>query len=329
MEANKSFYTLLAISAFALLMVFGLLTKIVPLVVAHTIYYCQAKLSNIVFTLPHSFPSILVLALSLVILVGFSLLVFQLSKTAMFVRKVLKNKVKTPNKVRVITIELGIQDRLVVVKSRTLPSFCYGYIKPRICLSSSLIKSLSEGELKAVLLHESYHLKHRDPLKILLSQVAATMFFFVPILKDIHSHYALSKEISADQQAIKTNGLTKLRSALIKALNFSNPSLSGIAAFENESNLEKRIMVLTNRKDKFGLRISAVKLFISFLVFVFTFILLNLPVHAMEMEGNHHAYFICNYGDKCLLACSKGETTIEAPFSTEKPFTPADYSPTN
>ncbi len=73
-------------------------------------------------------------------------------------------------------------------------------------ISSNLIKSLSEGELKVVLLHESYHLKHRDPLKIILSQVATTMFFFVPILKDIHSHYALSKEISADLQANKTKG---------------------------------------------------------------------------------------------------------------------------
>jgi len=329
MGVNKSFYTLLIISVFALLMFFGLLTKIAPLSVAHTIYYCQAMLSNIVFTLPHSFPSIFVLGLSLVILVGFSLLVFQLLKTTVFVRKLLRDKIKTPKKVHDLSFLLGIQDRLDVVKSRKLSSFCYGYIKPRICLSTGLIKSLSRGELKAVLLHETYHLKHRDPLKILLSQVAATMFFFAPILRDIHNHYALSKEISADQQAIKMKGLKGLRSALVKAFSYSNPSLSGITAFTNESSLEKRIMFLTNRKNKPGIKISGIKLLVSFIVFTFALILLNLPVYAIEMDENHHAYFICNYGDECVLACSKGETSIEAPFSSEKPFTPANYSPNN
>lgn len=329
MGANKSFYILLIISVFVLLMVFGLLTKITPLAVAHTIYYCQAMLSNIVFTLPHSFPSIFVLALSLVMLVGFSLLVFQLSKTTLFIRKVLKNKIITPKKISDLSLELGIQDSLDVVKSKELSSFCYGYINPRICLSTSLVKSLGVGELKAVLLHESYHLKHRDPLKILLSQVAVTMFFFVPLLKDFHNHYALSKEISADQLAIKFKGLKGLRSALVKVFNYSNPNLSAVTAFAGESNLESRIRVLADQKSKLGIKISKVKLLVSFLVLMFTLVLLNLPVYAIEMEENHHTYFICNYGDECVLACSKGEATTEVPFSTQKPFTPTNYSPIN
>lgn len=329
MGGNKSFYILLIISVFVLLMIFGLLTKIAPLAVAHTIYYCQAMLSNIVFTLPHSFPSIFVLTLSLVMLVGFSLLIFQLSKTTLFIRKVLKNKTAAPKKISNLSLELDIQDSLDVVKSKDLSSFCYGYINPRICLSIGLIKSLGKDELKAVLLHESYHLKHKDPLKILLSQVAVTMFFFVPLLKDFHNHYALSKEISADRLAIKFKGLKELRSALVKVFNYSNPSLSAVTAFAGDSNLESRIRVLADQKNKIGIKISKVKLFVSFLVIMLTLVLLNLPVYAIEMEGNHHAYFICNYGDECVLACSKGETTMETPFSTQKPFTPANYSPIN
>lgn len=329
MGANKSFYTLLLISLFVLLMVFGLLTKIAPLAIAHTIYYCQAMLSNIVFTLPHSFPSIFVLVLSLVILVGVFLLVFQLSKTTLFIRKFMQNKVSTPKKISVLSLELDVKNRLDVIKSKELSSFCYGYINPRICLTTGLIKFLSRNELKAVLLHESYHLKHRDPLRILLSQVAVSMFFFVPLLKDFHNHYALSKEISADQLAIRAKGLRELRSALIKAFNYTSPNLSAVTAFAGESNLERRIAVLTDQKNKFGIKIPKVNLLVSCLVLIFTFVLLNLPVYAIEMDGNHHAYFICNYGDECVLACSKGETTIETPFSTQKPFTPANYSPMN
>lgn len=329
MGANKTFYMLSAIFVAALFMLFSLLTKIAPLTVAHTIYYCQATLSNIVLTLPHSIPSIFVLALSLIMLEGFSLLIFQVLKTAIFVRKTLKDKVRTPKKVQDMLIQLGIQNKVDVVRNRKLSSFCYSYIKPRICLGSGLIKSLSKGELKAVLLHESYHLKHRDPLKILFSQLAVNMFFFVPILMDIHKHYALSKEIAADQLAVKIRGLKYLRSALVKTFNYSNPSLSGITAFVNESNLERRVMVLTSGKNRLGIKISGVKLFISFFVFVFTFVLLNLPVYAIEMNDNHHSYFICSYGDECVLACAKGGTAAEVLFSSQELFTPANYSPIN
>lgn len=317
MGATKPFYTLLVISVLAFLMVFGLLTKTVPLTVAHTIYYCQGALSNIVFTLPHSFPSIFVLVLSLVMLGVFSLLIFQVLKTTLFVRKMLKDKVRTPKKVRDIVLELGIQDKLAVVLSGKLSSFCYGYIKPRILLSTGLINSLNKGELKAVLLHESYHLKRSDPLKILLSQVAATMFFFVPILRDFHSHYVLSKEITADQLAIQDRGGQDIRSALMKMLNFPTPSFLGVTSFANENSLEERIEILTNPGEGLRIKISKIRLVLSTVVFLSALALLNLPVYAVENGHNSHAYFICPYGDQCTMACS------------QKQFTPANYSPNN
>lgn len=329
MGATKSFYILLVISVLAFLMVFGLLTKSIPLTVAHTIYYCQGVLSNIVFTLPHSFPSIFVLVLSLVMLGVFSLLIFQVLKATLFVRKMLKDKVRIPKKVRDIVIELGIRDKLDVVLSGKLSSFCYGYIKPRICLSTTLINSLNKGELKAVLLHESYHLKRSDPLKILLSQVAATMFFFVPTLRDFHRHYVLSKEIAADQLAIQDRGGQDIRSALMKVLNFPTPLFLGVASFANENSLEKRVEILTNPGEGLRIKISKIRLLLSTAVFLSALALLNLPVYAVENGHDSHAYFICPYGDECMMTCSMGDATHDLPFSSQKQFTPANYSPNN
>lgn len=329
MGANKSFYTLLLISILLLLMVFGLLTKIIPLALAHTIYYCQAVLANIVFTLPHSFPSIFVLALSFVILVGVSSLVFQLSKTDLFVRKVLKNKVRTPKRLKDVVSQLGINHGLDVVGSKELSSFCYGYIKPRICLSTGLINSLNKGELKAVLLHESYHLKRSDPLKILLSQVAATMFFFVPTLRDFHRHYVLSKEIAADQLAIQDRGGQDIRSALMKVLNIPTPSFLGVASFANENSLEKRVEILTNPGGGLRIKISKIRLLLSTAVFLSALALLHLPVYAVENGHDSHTYFICPYGDECMMTCSMGDITKDLPFSSQKQFTPANYSANN
>ena len=39
-----------------------------------------------------------------------------------------------------------------------------GSLIPRICLSTGLMALMSEAELEAVLLHERYHLRSRDPL---------------------------------------------------------------------------------------------------------------------------------------------------------------------
>ncbi len=325
-SANKAFYILFGFFALGAYILFSLINKIAPLTVSHTIYYCQKVLSNILFTLPHLAPPLVALLLIFIILIGILLLAVQLSKSYLFIKKTLKNKVMTPQKVNKITRELGLVDRIDVVKSGSFSSFCYGFIRPRICITLKLTRDLNEGELRAVLTHESYHLKNRDPLKILFSQIATSMFFFVPTLKDIHKYYTLSKEVAADELAIK---YTKdLRSALSKLLLGPSPSLSGVASFAADNDLEQRINILTNA-EKLSLRISFARLTMSLLVLVAALTVLNMPVYAIEDNHETHSYFICPYGGDCMLSCAKQGIMTEMPFSKDQTFTPANYSPSN
>src|SRR3989344_2956775 len=288
-SANKAFYILFGFFALGVYILFSLINKIAPLMtVSHTIYYCQKVLSNILFaeqrgfasfTLPHLAPPLVVLLLIFIILIGILLLAIQLSKSYLFIKKTLKNKVITPQKVNKIAKELGLVDKIDVVKTKSFSSFCYGFFKPRICLSLKLAKALNGRELKAVFIHETYHLKNRDPLKILLSQAATSMFFFVPTLRDIHNYYTLSKELAADQLAIQSKGIKYLKSALAKVLLNPHPVLTGVASFGND-NLEQRINVLTNNK-KMSIKISSLNLLVSFIVFMFALIALNMPVYAI------------------------------------------------
>lgn len=307
-------------------MLFSLITKIAPLTISHAIYYCQKTLSNILFTLPHFTPPLVILLLTSIILVGFLLLAVGVSKTCLYLKRTLKDKAATPGKVTKIASQLGIVTRIDVVKNKSLLSFCYGFIKPRICLSLALVKVLNEEELKAVLIHESYHLKNRDPLKILVSQIAISMFFFVPILKDFYNYFTLSKEVAADQLAIKDKGIKDLRSALTKVLLNPSPILTGIASFGSD-NLEQRINILTNTQ-KTSIKISAGNFVASFLIFVFALAVLNMPVYAME-NGDKNTFFVCPYGGECMLSCAKQDIMKETPFSSEPKFTPANYSPNN
>lgn len=326
--ANKAFFILFGLFTLALYMLFTLVSKIAPLTISHTIYYCQKALSNILLTLPHLAPPLIALVLISIILIGLSLLAIHLSKTYLFIRKALKNKVITPQKVNNIAKKLSLVNKIDVVKNGTLSSFCYGLIKPRLCLSLKLVRTLNKKELEAVLIHESYHLKSRDPLKILLSQIAASMFFFVPTLKDFHDYYTLSKEVAADQLAVQSRYIKDLKSALTKVLLNPIPTLSGVASFANGGDLEQRVHVLTNSK-KLSIKISFARLLTSLTVFILALVALNMPVYAIEDGEGNHAYFICPYGGECTLSCTKQGIMNEIPFSTERVFTPATYSPNN
>lgn len=64
---------------------------------------------------------------------------------------------------------LRLANRVDVVRSEQPYAYCYGLLRPRICLSTGLVHLLDDEELEAVLLHERYHLQNYDPLKIVLA----------------------------------------------------------------------------------------------------------------------------------------------------------------
>lgn len=326
-NANKTFYILFAVSILLLFLLFSLLTKTIPLTISHSLYYCKGVIAGLGLSLPHSFPSLFILGLLLVLLSGLILLVYQVYKTKNFVNNLLKSKINTPKKVEDIALKLGIAGKVVAVKDNSFSSFCYGLIFPEICLSLKLVNSLTNRELKAVLLHESYHFKNRDPLKVLLSQIIVSMFFFVPILRDFHKYYTLSKEINADQLVINNKFIDELKSALTKTLANLTPGLNGIASFASANDLEDRVNALTNPYFKTGIKLSILRILISILVFISAFGLLNLPISAMDNGDGTHSYYVLPLEDEDLVACTKEESSLEFPFSSQSSFTSFNYSP--
>lgn len=323
-SANKSFYLLFGMFVLSMFILLSLLKKIGPLTISHTVYYCQQVMSNFMITLPHSFPSLLALLLLLIASTGFFLFLFQIIKTQLFVHKLLQKKIRIPKYVKELALELGITKKISIVSDKKYVSFCYGLLKPKICLSNTIVKSLTKSELKAVLIHESYHLKNRDPLKILLSQIASSMFFFVPTIKDFQHHYILTKEINADQLAVNTYGVKHLKFALVKLLSTPVSSISGVASFANSNDLEQRIKTLTGLSNKNLLRLSQVRLILSFLVLASALFLLNLPVYAVENGVDDHTLFMCPFGGECVVSC---ETQgISNDFFGETNFSPLEMS---
>lgn len=114
-----------------------------------------------------------------------------------------------------LVTKLNLEGRVRVVEYATPEAFCYGLLRPRICLTAPLLRLLSPAELEAVLRHERHHLRRYDPLRTVIWTVISNTFWWL----DDHAHHAhLSRELAADRAVIAEQGRTPLASALFKLL---------------------------------------------------------------------------------------------------------------
>ncbi len=283
MSANKAFLVLLLLSSLALAGLTTIFIKTVPVLFNHVIYVCQKTFSNVIFTFSHSGPLFLIILVATILLIGILTLAVQTLKTRRYLKKNLSRKVLIPSTLKSITNELNLDGKINVVKDNNKFSFCYGLVKPKICLSTGLLNSLTENELKSVLLHESYHLKNHDPLKILLGKTSAIMFFFIPVFADIQKYYAFSKEIAADKVVIKNGNKDSLISVLSKLVVSDSPKFAGVATLINVNDLEKRILYLTGKQIKNTFKPSFTNILLSTFVILFSLIIVNAPVYALNL----------------------------------------------
>lgn len=150
---------------------------------------------------------------------GLATLFRQLFATAALIRSLVARKIPLPASVARAAAALGLEARVDLVADSRPFSFCYWFLRPRICLSTALVARLDRDELEAVLLHERYHLRQRDPLRLVVARYFAAGLYVVPVVDELLGFYTLQKEIAADQAAVRAAGdVSSLASALYKLL---------------------------------------------------------------------------------------------------------------
>ena len=152
------------------------------------------------------------------IALGMGSLFRQLLATLTLLRSLVARRIATPRRVRALARELGLDARIDVVADPRPFSFTYWFRRPRICVSTALVRRLATDELRAVLIHERYHLRQRDPLRLVIARYFAAGLYVVPVVDELASFYALQKEIAADDDAVRHLGTAPLARALYKLL---------------------------------------------------------------------------------------------------------------
>jgi hypothetical protein len=76
-----------------------------------------------------------------------------------------------------------------------------GVLRPRVLLDERLRRDLDDGQLAAVLAHEQAHVRHRDPLRIWLAQVATDLQWPNPGARGRLRDWLTALELARDEEA--------------------------------------------------------------------------------------------------------------------------------
>jgi len=97
-------------------------------------------------------------------------------------------------------------------------AFTFGVRDARVALSRGLVERLSAAELDAVVAHERYHVRARDPLKLVVGRAAAHTCFFLPAVGHLVGRYVAGRELAADRMSLRDVGRPALAGALCKVV---------------------------------------------------------------------------------------------------------------
>ena len=180
--------------------------------------------------------------------------------------------------------------RFLAVSDERPFAMAVGILRPRIMLSTGLIRLLDHGELAAVLAHESSHVRHRDTLRYLITASLSRAFFFVPAIPRLAAQVKLAAELRADAEA---GDESALGAALVKLADHAVMLPVGVAAASSEliPRLE-RLVDPAALENRFTLTVRTVLLSIL--------VLAALTLGAFDF-GNAHAFVAHAPGARCLI----------------------------
>lgn len=328
-STNYSYITLILLGLVAGAISIALLVKTYPLFSAKALYFCQQFISNTLFELPHSLPGALITAVWVVLSLGLISFLIQLAKTYMLLCKTIPKKIHLTRQLQETVNSLGLGDSVQLIEEDNLYSFCFGFLNPKIIITSGLVSRLTKKELEAVLFHEHAHLKNRDPLKILIGKTISSTFFFLPIFRELYRNMEATNELIADYWTAEVQKDTKfLRSALRKIIAQPQITFATVPAISHPDHIEIRVRQLKNTGIKHKLTLSYSSILGSVIFILVSLFVLQTPVDAFHIENSDEpAYFVCSVDNVCRQECHHN-----ANMSVSDPdhlFTPASSSPTS
>jgi beta-lactamase regulating signal transducer with metallopeptidase domain len=209
---------------------------------------------------------------------------------------------------------LQISNNIKVFESHRISSaFTFGFIKPLIVLPIGFFTSLPPEQIEAVLLHELYHVKHKDYLINLLTMAFEVVFFYHPVMRWLSKNIRKERENRCDDQVTKILDKKVYAHALLNMENYRQSLNYAIPFANKQSNLKIRIMRIFEQKPEQNM---GMKPFLSLLMVIlflmsFTFYKLEKP----KLESKNESKAELNNDLKNIESLEKSDENIL--FKTE------------
>ena len=231
----------------------------------------------------------------------FSIFIFKIIKiiksTNNFIKVVIKNKKRIiSSKLAKEIYPLKLNNKIIEISDQRFIIFCYGFFRPKICISDDLVAKLDPIELKAVLNHEKHHLESLAPIKLLFIKIINKVLFFVPGVSQLASEYAVILELAADERATNNFGdKNPLARALYKIIKWREKILieESLAVSFFESTLEERIKKLEGGEISKSLILNTAKLFAGILILAVSFMAINIFSNFSKAAALNHDDKVC------------------------------------
>ncbi|GIP34465.1 M56 family metallopeptidase [Paenibacillus sp. J2TS4] len=132
---------------------------------------------------------------------------------------------------------------LIVVEDNAFIALTMGMLRPKIVISTGVLKLFTDMEVKAILLHEWYHCRKRDNIKMFISALFVDAFGYLPIIQPSVRFFKTMKELLADRFVIKQMGTELyLGNVLLKLVQLGKIKRREAAIHFTETAIDYRIM---------------------------------------------------------------------------------------
>lgn len=148
-----------------------------------------------------------------------------------------------------LAVKHGLSSRVVLLEGHAPnPAFTAGLVRPRIYLSAALLEELSDSELRAVLRHEVWHLRRRDPLRFALLRFTARVFFWLPLVRALADDLIEEAELLADDFAAEEEDPLEVAGAVVKVARRAAGVLAVVPALRGLRPIERRVRRLAGEE---------------------------------------------------------------------------------
>jgi beta-lactamase regulating signal transducer with metallopeptidase domain len=129
----------------------------------------------------------------------------------------------------------GFGSRIIVVREEGILALTFGFFRPKIVVSTSLIEHFNDHELTAILWHEWSHCSNYDPLRLLFVKAMRYSLPYIPVLRYMERYIQIWVELHADQKSVdRMKSAYPLASAILKGSRTMTTVPSGVG-FANQA----------------------------------------------------------------------------------------------